>query len=755
MFNFLTASCIDFWILFVAFRAISFTRATIFIDSNVHNDYNRSVNQNEIKSLNHYNVDNGEIKIHRFHELLGHNGRIFFPGQNSSPRDLRVKVFSKRIQKIRKVPGEKINWENQNGPEALAERKLVLLRRYMLERKLDAYIVLSTDEHQNEYVNEFDKRREFISEFTGSAGTVIVTLDKALLWTDGRYHLQASQELNSQIWTLMKSGLGNTLNTTNWLRTNLKKGDTIGVYANVISYSLWKNYRDELEPTFIFLLVSEDLVDSIWNTLNKKEANKNNKIYLLPEKISGESWENKVERVRKRSINDNGDQQTCALLISELDDIAWLYNLRGDDIPYNPVFFAYSIITDSSIYLFINNIKLPQEVRDNLQRHCDDEDTKLCVKFLTYDEVYQFFPQHMNQFNIIKTPKSINMRIYSSIVISPNEENIKKASQNLVFLDYSPVKWMKIIKNPIEIEGMKQAQYRDSAALINAISFLEDEIENDREWDEISILPIYEYYRSKQKYFKGLSFEPISAVGPNSAVIHYSPKIETKRMITKQEIYLLDSGAQYLDGTTDVTRTFHFGSPTKFQKEVYTRVLMGSINLASLVFPNYITGRQVDTMSRQPLWEMGLDYRHGTGHGLGAFLNVHEGPIFIGVAGSLDVNFKHGMFLSDEPGFYKANDFGVRLETIVMVKNFTTKYNYSDQDYLAFESYTLVPFEPKLIDYSLLNCNQVKWIDDYNSNIKRYITPILIQQNGSRALMWMNKRIIPLEDIRIKKGCPD
>ncbi|XP_076336088.1 xaa-Pro aminopeptidase 1-like isoform X2 [Tachypleus tridentatus] len=582
--------------------------------------------------------------------------------------------------------------ENSNPPSIRTNTsdRLRSLREVMTLAGYDAYIIPSEDDHQSKYVSEYDKRRKYISGFTGSAGIAVVLQKEnegAALWTDGRYFLQADKELDCN-WLLMKLGLSKTPKVSEWLSSKLSRGATVGVDARLITYTEWHRWEKELRKYNISLIGEpKNLVDNIWTVDQGRPLESRNPIFIHELKYAGKSWETKLADLQE-TLELKGVNGT---IVTALDDIAWLFNVRGSDIPYNPFFKAYALILPEQSRLYVRKDIITPEVEEHLKLQDFDEEKR--VHIAEYDTLDSDLPNVLGKSNkILISPKS-SYYVHS---IVPQDQKV---------VEESPIIMMKIVKNEVEIEGMKNAHLRDAVALIDFVSLLEEEVKAGIPWDEIKAQEELSKYRLEQPLNKGDSFSTISASGPNGAVIHYSSKPETNRSIDTEHIYLLDSGGQYLDGTTDVTRTFHFGTPTDFQKETYTRVLMGAIELASFVFREGTRDKDFELLARKYLYEAGLNYNHGTGHGIGAFLCVHEFPPLISSASSdINVVLKAGMFSSDEPGYYEEGEFGIRLENIIMVTEAKTKVN---------------------------------WLNDYHQKVRYLVGKELLAQDKGRAYAWM------------------
>lgn len=613
---------------------------------------------------------------------------------------------------------------------------------------IHAYIVPSGDAHQSEYIADCDMRRQFISKFTGSAGTAVITLDKAALWTDGRYHLQATKQLDLDHWTLMKDGLPDTPTQSEWLKDVLSSGHKVGVDPFLISHEGWKRLSKELNARNISLVaVKENLIDQVWEDEsilikgvdNARPARPCNKLIALGNDLVGKEWTKKVNELRE----ELSKKKAGAIILTALDDIAWLLNLRGTDIDFNPVFFAYCIVTKTDVYLFVDKEKLTPEVKLAIAAVDGDKDQlpvadaeQQCVKILAYDSVVDFVKSKLLTEGDDQQLVWLSNRSSEALMAC-----IPKKRRCML---PSPVTKQKAIKNEIEIENMKQCHIRDAAALCEYLAWLEKTIEanpggHESLW-EISGADYLENCRKQQDKFMGLSFPSISASGPNGAVIHYHPEEATKRPISKKEMYLIDSGAQYLDGTTDVTRTVHFGEPSEKERECFTRVLKGHIQLALAVFPRLIKGNSLDSFARQSLWSQGLDYLHGTGHGVGMFLNVHEGPSSISPRGSPDdPGLEAGQVLSNEPGFYEDGSFGIRIESLVVTTKAETRYNFNQRGYLKLETITLVPIQLKLIDVNLMTNDEIDWLNDYHDKCRRVVGVYLEKSGKQEVKQWLDK----------------
>lgn len=607
---------------------------------------------------------------------------------------------------------------------------------------LNAYIVPSGDAHQSEYIAECDMRRQFISKFSGSAGTAVITSDKAALWTDGRYHLQATKQLDPNCWTLMKDGLPDTPTQGDWLKDVLSPGSKVGVDPFLLSHETWKRLSKELRARNITLVaVKENLIDQVWEDTSVHVAGVDsprlprpaNKLIKLDLDITGKGWTEKVDELREELKKNKAG----SFILTALDEIAWLLNLRGSDIDFNPVFFAYCVVTLKDVFLFIDKEKLLSEVEQSIKAIYTEppaDATEPTVRILPYDNIAAFITETLvpNESEFVWISNRSSEALVSGI---PKERRCSKPS---------PVNKQKAIKNDVELKNMKNCHVRDAAALCEYLAWLEKTIDanpdgHDQLW-EIQGADYLENCRKQQEHFMGLSFPSISASGPNGSIIHYHPSEATRRPIGKSELYLIDSGAQYLDGTTDVTRTVHFGVPSEKEKKCFTNVLKGHIQLAKIVFPRLVKGSALDPFARQSLWSLGLDYPHGTGHGVGMFLNVHEGPSSISpTASPNDPGLEAGQILSNEPGFYEDGSFGIRIESLVITRKAETPFNYNQKGYLRFETITFVPIQLKMIDLSLMTDDEIEWLNDYHAKCRQVVGDYLEKLGKHDVKQWLIK----------------
>ncbi|XP_028828946.1 xaa-Pro aminopeptidase 1 isoform X2 [Denticeps clupeoides] len=612
--------------------------------------------------------------------------------------------------------------------ELLRQLRQAMKNSKYIAEPIQAYIVPSGDAHQSEYISPCDCRREFICGFNGSAGIAIVTEQHAAMWTDGRYFLQASQQMDNN-WTLMKMGLKETPSQEDWLIGILPENSRVGVDPWIIAADQWKNMFKALAGAGHSLVaVQDNLIDAIWDGRPHRPSTQ---LITLGLRYTGLTWQDKVTALRAKM----SERKISWFVVTALDEIAWLFNLRGSDIEYNPVFFAYAIVGLSTLRLFVDQKRLADPaVREHLQLDTTSQ-PEMSIQAAPYESVY-------TELLAICAALGPKDKVWISDKAScALTQVIPKAHRTLI--PYTPICLAKAVKNATEIEGMKMAHIKDAVALCELFAWLEKEIPKGMV-TEISAADKAEEYRSQQKDFVGLSFPTISSVGPNGAIIHYRPLPETNRTLSLNELYLIDSGAQYMDGTTDVTRTVHFGTPSAFEKECFTSVLKGHIAVSAAVFPNGTKGHLLDSFARAALWDSGLDYLHGTGHGVGCFLNVHEGPCGISYKTFADEPLEAGMIVSDEPGYYEDGSFGIRIENVVLVVPTKTKHNYRNRGSLTFEPLTLVPIQLKMIDTDQLTKRERDWVNEYHRKCREVVGTELERQGRKDGLDWLIRETQPI-----------
>ncbi|NXX54305.1 XPP1 aminopeptidase, partial [Scopus umbretta] len=613
--------------------------------------------------------------------------------------------------------------------ELLKQLRQVMKSPKYVQEPVQAYIVPSGDAHQSEYIAPCDCRRAFISGFDGSAGTAIVTEQYAAMWTDGRYFLQAAHQMDNN-WTLMKMGLKDTPTQEDWLVSVLPEGSKVGVDPFIIPADQWKRMSKALRSAGHDLVpVKENLIDTIWTDCPQRPCKP---LITLDLSYTGVSWRDKIVALRSKMA----ERKVLWFVVTALDEVAWLFNLRGSDVEYNPVFFAYAVIGMNTIRLFIDGDRMMDPaVREHLQLDSTME-PEFKIQVMPYGSI-------LSELQAVGAGLSPKEKVWLSDKASyALTEAIPKAYRYLT--PYTPICIAKAVKNASETEGMRRAHIKDAVALCELFNWLEKEVVPKGTVTEIIAADKAEEFRSQQKDFVELSFATISSTGPNGAIIHYKPVPETNRTLSVNEIYLLDSGAQYKDGTTDVTRTMHFGTPSAYEKECFTYVLKGHIAVSAAIFPNGTKGHLLDSFARSALWDCGLDYLHGTGHGVGSFLNVHEGPCGISYKTFADEPLEAGMIVSDEPGYYEDGSFGIRIENVVLVIPAETKYNFKNRGSLTFEPLTLVPIQTKMIDVNLLTQKECNWVNDYHQKCREVIGAELERQGRHEALRWLIRETEPL-----------
>ncbi|XP_057574285.1 xaa-Pro aminopeptidase 2 [Hippopotamus amphibius kiboko] len=591
--------------------------------------------------------------------------------------------------------------------------RLIALRQQMHIQNLSAYVVPDTDAHMSEYISKYDERRAWITGFTGSAGIAVVTTGKAALWTDSRYWTQAERQMDCN-WELHKE-VGTTPVIT-WLITEIPVGGRVGFDPFLFSINSWESYSVALQDSDRELVsITVNLVDLVWGS--ERPPVPSEPIYALQEAFTGNAWQEKVSGIRSQMQKHR--EAPTAVLLSALDETAWLFNLRGSDIPYNPFFYSYTLLTDSSIRLFANKSRFSTETLQYLNSGCTGS---LCVQVEDYGQVRDSIQAYIS--GNVKIWIGTSYTSYGLYEVIPKEK--------LVADTYSPVMVTKAVKNSKEQTLLRASHVRDAVAVIRYLVWLEKNVPKGTV-DEFSGAELLEKFRGEEEFFSGSSFETISASGLNAALAHYSPTKELHRKLSSDEMYLLDSGGQYWDGTTDITRTVHWGTPSAFQKEAYTRVLIGNIDLSTLVFPAATSGRVVEAFARRALWDVGLNYGHGTGHGIGNFLCVHEWPVGFQ---SSNIAMAKGMFTSIEPGYYQDGEFGIRLEDVALVVEAKTKYPGT---YLTFEVVSLVPYDRNLIDVSLLSPEQLQYVNRYYQTIREKVGPELQRRQLLEEFSWLQR----------------
>ncbi len=567
------------------------------------------------------------------------------------------------------------------------EDRLNALREVMKREHLAAFITSDSDPHNSEYVPEHWKCREWISGFNGSAGTIVVTMDSAALWTDSRYFIAAAQQLQGTGIGLMKLRMAGTPSIAEWIGKQLSSSSSteIGIDGMVTPYATIENLTAELRHQGgITVRTNLDPFKEIWTNRPALPAEK---VIRQPLEYAGETTTSKLQRIRKSLRDKHAD----GMLISSLDDIAWTLNLRGNDVHCNPVFVSYLLISTTKATLFIAPEKLTTEIKDYLKEQgIGTDDYKNVTKGIANYEDY----------NILLDTSETNYTLSKAI------------QSHHTIMAQSPVPTMKSVKNEVEIEGFHNAMLRDGIALVKFLRWLKPAVEHGGQ-TELSISDKLLELRQAQPLFCDISFDTIVGYEEHGAIVHYEPTPETDIPVLPHGLVLIDSGAQYQDGTTDITRTIALGPITEQQRHVYTLVLKAHIQLELAKFPSGACGSQIDALSREPLWREGLNFFHGTGHGVGSHLNVHEGPHQIRMEW-IPAPLVDGMTVTDEPGIYIEGAFGVRTENVLL----TREYKKTDfGDFLQFEPLTLCPIDTAPIDLNLLTDKELNWLNDYHKTV--------------------------------------
>lgn len=577
---------------------------------------------------------------------------------------------------------------------SIIKLRLLTFRLWMRVNKMQAFIIPSTDPHMSEYVAPHWQSREWISGFTGSAGTVVVTLEEAALWTDSRYFLQAADQLQGTGIQLMKEKLPETPSIEDWLMEKLEAGDTVGCDGYVFPADEIKRlttlFRDNEGIKINFQL---DPMEEIWTD---RPALPSTPALVYPTAYAGKDVTTKLAEIRDR-LNQQGID---ALFVSALDEIAWALNLRGTDVHCNPVVISYLCISQTEAHLFISPEKVTAEVQAHLQ--------EAGVTLHDYIDI-EAFAIDVKDLHISIDPSKTNVRLYELF----GEHNEIKPTT-------SPIPALKAVRNETEIKGIHAAMQRDGVALVQFLHWLEEAVPQGHE-TEISVDRKLHELRAAQPLYKGESFDTIAGYGPHAAIVHYEATPETDVPLEPHGFLLLDSGAQYLDGTTDITRTIALGPLTQEEKEDYTLILKGHIDLAMAVFPEGTRGAQLDVLARMPIWKKRLNYLHGTGHGVGHYLNVHEGPQSIRMQEN-PVALQAGMVTSNEPGVYKAGSHGIRTENLVLT---VPAGEGMFGNYLKFETITLCPIDKRPILRELLTDEEVEWLNAYHQQVYDALAPSL------------------------------
>ncbi len=573
--------------------------------------------------------------------------------------------------------------------------RLQALRSVMAARKIDAYIIPTADFHQSEYVGEHFKSRAFITGFTGSAGTALVTMDRAYLWTDGRYFIQAAQELEGTTVELMKQGEPDVPTLAQFLEQNLPQNAVLGFDGRSVAMQEGKVYEKIVQAKNGSVHYHEDLVDKVWSD---RPALSTEPVFALGVEYAGETTASKLERIRKVMAEKNA----ASHILTTLDDICWTLNIRGNDIEFFPLVLSYAIITMDEMLLYIDENKLSDEIK---QSFAQDN-----IKLLPYDQIYSD-AKNLTGTTLID-PLRINFALYNNL-----PESVQKIEAE------SPEILFKSIKNDVELENIRNAQIKDAVAHVRFMKWLKENI-GKIEITELSATAKLLEYREAMGNFVRQSFAPISSVGAHGAIVHYSATQESNATLYEGTLYLSDTGAGFMEGSTDITRTFALGEIPRAMKEHFSIVAASNLLLGSAKFLQGVNGANLDILARKAFWDRGLNYNHGTGHGVGYLLNIHEGPTSMRwqTQPMSLVAFQEGMIITNEPGIYIEGSHGIRLENELLVRK-GEKNEYGQ--FLYFETITWIPFDLDAIAEDFLNAEEKKLLNEYHAKVYENIAPHL------------------------------
>ncbi len=583
--------------------------------------------------------------------------------------------------------------------------RLAAVREVMRREHLAAFVFPSTDPHNSEYVPDHWKGREWISGFDGSAGTAVVTMTSAALWTDSRYFIAAAEQLSGTEFVLMKERLPETPTVAQWLGEQLRDSDSkeVGIDGMTCAYSMVEGLIGELRKAGgLTLRTNLDILAQVWTDRPPVPLNE---VVVQPLNLAGEPAREKISRIRQALRGQHAD----GMLVTALDDIAWTLNLRGSDVHCNPVFVAYLLISSTKATLFVDRRKLTAEALASLKEAGIDVDD--------YGNVQKGLKDYF-EYNILLDPDSVNYTLY------------KAASSHRVVAAASPVPAMKAVKNDAEIAGFHEAMLRDGIAMVKFLKWLKPAVAQGGQTEMSIARRLYEL-RSEQPLFRDISFDTIAAYQEHGAIVHYEPTEATDMPLKAEGLLLIDSGAQYQNGTTDITRTVALGPLTEEQRRVYTLVLKGHIQLDMLTFPDGASGTQLDALARKDMWAEGYNYLHGTGHGVGSYLNVHEGPHQIRME-YRPAPLHAGMTVTDEPGIYLEGQFGVRIENTLLITPFReTAFG----KFLRFEALTLCPIDTAPIVREMMTDEEVQWLNSYHGRVREALSPHLNESEQQ----WLNE----------------
>lgn len=594
------------------------------------------------------------------------------------------------------------------------EERIEALRDEMRRAKLSAYIVPSTDPHQSEYTPAYWQRRQWISGFTGSVADVVITLDEVCLWTDSRYFLQAEEQLAGTPIELMRMGMPGVPSLKAWLQKKLGRGEVVGIDPRLITLDGQEELERLLKPAGAKLkLVAKNLVDSIWGA--DRPALPSAPVHVHSTRYAGETRVRKIERLREQMKK----LDVTAHVITRLDCVAWLFNIRGGDVDFTPIAVSYGLVTHDAAMLFVDMDKISRSTYRALSAH---------VTVLPYEGiVHELRKLGQAKVRVWVDPTAATAWIGRAL---RGATLVRKPSQLIP---------TKAKKNKVEVSGARAAHERDGVALVRFFCWLREAVSKEKV-TELSAAAKLESLRAELDLYQGPSFNTISAFGSHGAIVHYAATEASDRRLKPEGIYLCDSGGQFFDGTTDVTRTVLLGKKaTAEEKAHFTRVLKGHIALATTVFPEGVSGQRLDALARRSLWQAGLDYGHGTGHGVGSFLGVHESPPGVAPARFVEVPLDEGHVLSNEPGYYKTGRYGIRTENLMVVVQ-DRELSSREKRFFRFEILTLCPIDLRLIDKKLLSAEEMQWLDEYHARVRETLLPKL----NAKEARWLKRATKPL-----------
>lgn len=592
----------------------------------------------------------------------------------------------------------------------LINSRLESIRSLMQKEGINVYMVPNFDPHLSEYPPERWNTRKWTTGFTGSAGCAVISLTNAALWSDSRYFIQAEKELEGTNYTFFKDGLPDSVSIIDWVCEQAGKGGVVAADDTAFSYNEGARMKETFSRRGIELRFDFNPIDVLWND---RPSIPESEVMLYTTKYAGENFESKYNKIIEKAIQRGAN----SVLLSALDDIAWAFNIRGEDVKFNPMVVAYGFLSDSKRVIFIESKKVSSDVAKYFAENG--------IEVMGYDKIEDFLKSLPSDSKVIADTSRANYRLCNIL-----------SEKGCLIAECSPITMMKSVKNNTEIEGTRNALTRDGVAMVNFLYWLDTNI-GKIEMSEISIADKLRSFRAEQPLFMGESFGTIAGYAGHGAIVHYRATEESDAKLQPKGFVLVDSGGQYLDGTTDITRTIPLGELTEEEKKCFTLVLKGHIAVAQAQFPHGTRGAQIDAFARIALWKEGYTYNHGTGHGIGHFLNVHEGPQNI----RLEENptpLLPGMMTSNEPGVYLSDRFGIRTENIILT---VEKCNTEFGKFYEFETMTLCPIDTRAVEASLLTENEIEWLNNYHARVYSTLSPLL----GSQQCEWLKERCSPIK----------